>query len=228
MEVLIPILGVFLGGPLVLVIVLASITSRIERDRKARVRQWAIANGWRFQERAYAPWTNRLPGRNRLGLGVTVTGMMGGRWVTVAEYHYQTTSSSGDSTTTHTHRYVAVLVLLDRPHPWLAVRRRGLMSQFGRALFGDKPTATGNVMFDSQYRVEAADAGHAKAMVSPPLIAAHIAGMVPQWSLVGNELLAYAPAGVFKDPNMIPGYAGPLMHVADLLGPVDFSGPSDR
>ncbi|MGW2662430.1 hypothetical protein ACWCW7_15820 [Nocardia tengchongensis] len=105
MEVLIPILGVFLGGPLVLVIVLASITSRVERDRKARVGQWAVANGWRFQERTYAPWTNRL---------------------------------------------------------------------------------------------------------------------------VGNELLAYAPAGVFKDPNLIPGYAGPLMHVADLLGPVSFCGPSDR
>ncbi|MFD7846891.1 hypothetical protein ACFV4K_28660 [Nocardia sp. NPDC059764] len=139
-----------------------------------------------------------------------------------------TTSSSGDSTTTHTHRFIVVLVLLDRPHPWLAVQRRGLMSQFGRALFGDKPTATGNVMFDAQYQISAADASHAKAMISPPLIAAHIANAVPQWTLQGNGLLGYFPAGKFNDPNLIPGYAGPLLHVADLLGPVDFAAPVDR
>ncbi|MTE12477.1 hypothetical protein [Nocardia aurantiaca] len=229
MEAAVLVLGVLIGIPLMLLAVLLPIAVLAERDRKRRLHEWAKANGWTFQERSSAPWTTRLPGRNRRGLGVTLTGIVNGRWVTVAEYRYETTSSTGESTTAKTHRYIAVLVLLDRAHPSLAVRERGMMSQFGRALFGDKPTATGNVMFDARFRIDAADAGYAKAMVGPHLVAAHIAGAVPQWSLVGNELLGFTPAGKLKDPNLIPWYAGQLSRVADLLGPVDFAaGPGPR
>ncbi|MFE3192641.1 hypothetical protein ACFXHA_26780 [Nocardia sp. NPDC059240] len=217
-------LGLLLGTPIVLLIVLIPITIRAERARKDRIRQWAATYGWSFQERAGAAWTGRVPGHNRHGIGVTVTGRMGGRWVTVSEYSYETTSHSGDSTHTTTHHYIVALAMLDRPHPPLAVRHRGLMSQFGRALFGDKPTATGNVMFDARFRIDAADPAHAKAMVSPALMAAHIAGAVPQWSLYGNELLMYTPvSGRIQDPRQIPWYAGQISQVADLLGPVDFA-----
>ncbi|MGW3541192.1 hypothetical protein [Nocardia niigatensis] len=238
MEALVVLFGVLVAIPVLLVAVAVPIGIKAERDRKARLREWAVANGWTFQERSSAPWTARLPGRNRRGLGVTVTGRMSGRWVSVAEYSYETTTSTGDSTTSTTHRYLVGLILLDRPHPALAVAQRGLMSQFGRALFGDKPTATGNVLFDARFRIAAADTAHAKAMISPALIAAHIAGTVPQWSLVGNELLAVVPGGKLQDPNVIPWFAGRLSGVADLLGPIDFtarpgaaphySGPVDR
>ncbi|MFE2957908.1 hypothetical protein [Nocardia tengchongensis] len=223
MEAWILFLGVFLGGPLLLVVTLGIVSAQRDRERKARVWQWAVTNGWQFQEGIAAPWTDRLPGRNRRGLGLVLTGMMGGRWVTVAEYSYQTSDSDG----TTTHRYIVVRVMLDRPHPWLAVERRGLVSQFGRALFGDKPGATGNVMFDSRYRIATANAAHAKAAISPALIDAHLTGWLPYWSLLGNELLACTSTGKIKDPNQIPSYAGSLLRVADLLGPIDFSGPSD-
>ncbi|MFE3953835.1 hypothetical protein ACFXPS_06565 [Nocardia sp. NPDC059091] len=223
MEAAVLVFGVLFGIPLVLLMALLPIAILAERDRKARLRDWAVVNGWTFQERSFAPWTARLPGRNPRGLGVTLTGRVGGRWVTVAEYSYETTSSTGESTTTTTHRYLVALVLLDRPHPALAVRQRGLMSQFGRALFGDKPTATGNVLFDARFRIDAMAPAYAKAMVGPALVAAHIAGAVPQWSLVGSELLTFAPGGKLKDPNLIPWFAGQLCQVADLLGPVDFA-----
>ncbi|WP_040815544.1 hypothetical protein [Nocardia concava] len=218
-----------LAVPVLLLIVFIPIAIHAERERKERIRGWAAAHGWMFRERSTAAFTARLPGRNRHGLGVTVTGQLGGRWVTVAEYSYQTTSGSGDSQSTTTHHYIVALVLLDRPHPPLAVRQRGLVSQFGRALFGDKPTATGNVLFDAKFRIDAADPGHAKAMVGPNLVAAHIAGAVPQWSLVGNELLTYTSvSGKLKDPEQIPWYAGQLLHVADLLGPLDLVIPDRR
>ncbi|GAB0107193.1 hypothetical protein JMUB6875_61860 [Nocardia sp. JMUB6875] len=217
-------IGIIFGIPVLVLIVVLPITLRVERDRKELIRGWAGLHGWMFQERSVAPWTARLPGRNRRGLGVTVTGQLGGRWVTVAEYSYETSSGSGESSSTTTHRYIVAVVLLDRPHPPLAVRQRGLVSQFGRALFGDKPTATGNVLFDARFRIDAADPSHAKAMVGPNLVAAHIAGAVPQWSLVGNELLTYTPvSGKLRDPRQIPWYAGQLLHVADLLGPIDLA-----
>lgn len=212
--------GVFFGGLLLLLIVQGNKVSNAERERKVRLWQWAAANGWQIQEHASAPWTDRLPGHNRRGLGVMVTGMIGGHWVTVAEYSYTDTEN--------TYRFIVVRIMLDRPHPSLAVQRRGLASQFERALFGDKPTATGNVLFDARYAITATDRAAAKAMVGPPLIAAHIQGWLPSWSLVGNELLTYIKAGKFQDPKQIPAYAGPLLRVANLLGPTDYSPPSDH
>lgn len=219
-------LGMLCVTPFALLIALVPIAIRKERERKDRIREWAAAQGWSFQERASAAWTGRVPGRNRRGIGVTVTGRMSGRWVSVSEYSYETTTHSGETTTTTTHHYIVAVALLDRPHPPLSVRRRGLVSVFGRALFGDKPTATGNALFDARFRIDAANPAHAKAMVSPALVAAHIAGAVPQWTLYGNELLTYTPiSGRIKDPLLIPWYAGQISQVADLFGPVDFVTP---
>ncbi|MGW4533788.1 hypothetical protein ACWEOI_22855 [Nocardia sp. NPDC004340] len=210
----------FVGGPLLLMLIYGIKQSNADRARKERLWRWAVANGWQFQEHAVAPWTDRLPGRNRRGLGVMVTGVIGGHWVTIAEYTFTATDS--------TEHYVVVRIMLDRPHPSVAVQRRGLASQFGRALFGDKPTATGNVLFDSRYTITASDRSQVKAMVGQPLIDAHIHGWLPSWSLVGNELLTYMTAGKLQDPNQILACASPLLRVADLLGPTDFAPPTDR
>ncbi|MFG3616754.1 hypothetical protein [Nocardia sp. NPDC047654] len=214
---------------LVCVLVLAVRHSiRAERARKATLWHWATAQGWTFAESGRAPWTACLPGRNSRGLGVMVSGQFGGRWVAVAEYSYQTTSSSDFSTTrtrttttstTTTHRFVVVLVRLDRVYPPVAVVPRGLLSQLGRAMFGDKPTATGNALFDSRYRIVAADPACAKALIGPALIDAHIARTVPHWNIVGADLLTWIPvSSVLRDPSTIPGYVAPLLHVAELLG----------
>ncbi|MGW4243456.1 hypothetical protein [Nocardia sp. NPDC004722] len=220
------IFGAFFAVMIVVTVVAIPLTIRAERERKARIRDWAATYGWSFQERATAAWTGRVPGRNRRGIGVTVTGRVGGRWVTVSEYSYQTTRHSGEYRYTKTHFYIVAVALLDRPHPPLAVRYRGVISHLGRALFGDKPTATGNAAFDSRFRIDATDPAHAKAMVSPALIAAHLTGAVPQWSLVGNELLTYTTfSGKIQDPRLIPWYAGQISRVADLLGPVDLVAP---
>ncbi|WP_280495238.1 hypothetical protein [Nocardia asiatica] len=227
-----PVFGALIAMTVLPVVVLLAVvlplSIRAERARKATLWQWATARGWTFAEGGRARWTARLPGRNSRGLGVTMTGQLGGRWVTVAEYSYQTTSSSSttrtsptrtSTTRTSTHHFVVVLVLLDRAYPPVAVHSRGLLSQLGRAIFGDKPTATGNVLFDAQYRIVTSDPACAKALVGPALIEAHIARAVPHWSVVGAELLTCTPtSGRLRDPNLIPGYAAPLLRVAELLG----------
>ncbi|BDT93714.1 hypothetical protein IFM12275_36900 [Nocardia sputorum] len=212
------------GSVVVLLAIVIPLSISAERSRKETLRQWAAAHGWAFAESGRAQWAARLPGHNSRGLGVTMSRQIGGRWVTVAEYSYRTTSSTGSSTTdttttTTTHHFVVVLVLLDRMYPPIEVLPRGLLSQLGRAMFGDKPTTTGNVLFDSQYRIVTADPSYAKALVGPPLIDAHIARMVPPWSLAGAELLTFVKtSSALRDPSAIPGYAAPLLHVAELLG----------
>lgn len=208
----------------VLMIFAMRASARNERERQAMLWKWADANGWTYALRARAPWTARLPGNNSHGLGVSLTGLLGDRWVTVADYSYETTSHTTTSdgstrTDTTTHRYIAVVVHLDRVHPPIAVHSRGLVSQFGRALFGDKPTATGNVRFDAHFRIAAADPVHSKALVGPALIDAHINRAVPLWNIVGTDLLAQHPiSGTLRDPNQIAAHAAPLLRVADLLG----------
>lgn len=218
-SVLIALLALLFVGLVVLVPVGVYRQLRFDRVRKAVLSDWAAVQGWSFLESSRAPWTARLPGANRHGLGATLTGVLHGRWVTVADYSYSTTSSNGDTSSTTTHYFIVVLVLLDRIYPPISVRRAGLMMKLGRAVFGESQPPTGNVTFDSQFRIETADPACARALVGPALIDAHLAREVPLWSIVGAELLTYIPtSGTLQDRNMIAGYVMPLLHVADLLG----------
>ncbi|MFI6166115.1 hypothetical protein ACIBCN_04940 [Nocardia sp. NPDC051052] len=204
-----------------LLIVFAVLSIHAERQRRNRLQAWTTANGWSFTQHARADWTARLPGRNKGGLGAMLTGPMGGRWVTVADYHYTTTStsySSDNSSTTSTtkHHYIAVVVQLHRPYLPIAVEPRGLLSQLGRSLFGDKPTATGNAAFDARLRIRTSDPNYARWLISKPLIDAHVANVAPPWSLAGQDLLSYR-TGRLQNPEQIPALAAPLLHIADLL-----------
>ncbi|MFE9327003.1 hypothetical protein ACIHDR_36355 [Nocardia sp. NPDC052278] len=215
-----------LAGPiliLVTLIVFVPLTIRAERERRRILRQWATQHGWTFADSSRARWVSRMPRGGRY-LGVTLTGQIAGRWVTVAEYRYETETvaatvgpRSASNRTTTTHHLIATVVVLDRPFPSVNVSTRGVLSKLGRTLFGDKPTATGDASFDSRFRINAVDPDFARWLVGKPLIDAHLAGTVPDWSLVGQELLTYR-AGRLRDPSAIPTIAAPLLHVADLLG----------
>ncbi|UGT42966.1 hypothetical protein LTV02_06105 [Nocardia yamanashiensis] len=209
--------------PMVLIVILLAVVVplqiKAEQDRLERFSRWAAAQGWTMRKAPHAPWTARLPGRSRRGLGVTFTARIDGHWVTVAEYSYETTDSSGENTTTSRHWFVVVLIQLDRGYPAIAVGPRGVFSQWGRSLFGDKPTATGNELFDARFKITAADPVAAKAVVTPAVVRAYLGGPLPAWSLVGNELLTYRKvSGKLTDPNQVPAHAAPLLHIANLLG----------
>lgn len=202
----------------VVAVVLIPIAIRSERRRRQRFENWAAAHGWTYALRPRADWAARMPGHSRRSVGIALTGGLGGRWVTVADYSYQTSSSSGDgSSSTTTHHFIAVVVFLDRPHPRTAVVDRGPLSKLGRSLFGDKPTATADPLFDARFRITADDPDYARWLIGPPLIAAHLTGTIPTWSVAGNELLAFQH-GHLRNPESVPDLAAPLLRVADLLG----------
>ncbi len=204
-------------GLLTLAVVVGITGVRRERERTAGLAAWARANGWGFLTRPGTNWPQRLPGHHRRGVTLALTGVVNERVVSVGEYHYTESHTTGSSSTSTTHRYVVVGLRLPAAYPPIAVAPRGGLSRLGRTLFGDGRASTGNAAFDERFRIATADPALVPALIGPALLGAHLAEQVPPWSIVGDELLTYFP-GTLRDPAAIPGYAAWLGQVADLLG----------
>ncbi|AGZ43566.1 hypothetical protein [Actinoplanes friuliensis] len=196
---------------------------RQERRRLASLQHWAFTNDWRLVPHPNVDWANRLPGRNRRGVTLALTGPLWGRRASVADYSYtestSTSSPDGNGGTTHgtqttTHSYTVLVVHLERPSPYLGIQPRGVLSKWGRALFGTG-TALGHERFDKDFRV-VGEPGASPYRLQPALLAAHVDGAAPPWTLVGTDLLTFRP-GRLGDPASIPQLLGPLFRVADLL-----------
>jgi hypothetical protein len=210
--------AVCFGGFITLVVVLAVIARRNERERQDALFQWATQHEWQMTRRPPVQWGRRLPGEHKRGVSLAINGTLAGRPVAIGEYSYTTTSSAGPNgaTSTQTHHYVVTVVWLRRPVPTVAVFRRGSMSKLGRTLFGDRATAIGYEAFDNAFRVAANDPRLVPTVIRPSLVAEQLAGRLPEWSVEGQELLAWRE-GRIGDPHSIPAQFGPLLHVADLI-----------
>lgn len=207
-------------GLFVLVVLLIVFARRRERARQTLLQQWASDNGWSYVPSPSVDWMNRLPGRSRRGVSLLLSGTLSGRSVNVAEYSYtesrMTTDSDGRShTTSETHRFIVVVVNLRRSLPDLEVRPRAGLSRLARTWFGAGTQSTET--FDQRFRV-LGDAAAAGRVIPPDLLAEHIAGTVPPWSVRNTELMTYA-RGRLQDPERIPDLVGPLLRVADHLDP---------
>jgi hypothetical protein len=213
----------FIALTVVVVIVLIALTvwrARQERAREAEISQWAASRGWTVTPKAGAiEWTSRLPGTNRRGVSLILSGTVSGWPVRVAEYSYTTTSSSGPdgASSSTTHRYVVTAVRLAAWYAPVAVQPRGGISRLGKAIFGDNAAATGHPDFDRQVRVDTKDPATSHALVGPALIAEHLAGQIPAWSLAGQDLFAWQE-GKITDPSRIEPPAAGLIRVATLIG----------
>jgi hypothetical protein len=220
---------VFVFGFIALAILLGVLNVRQSRSRAAALNDWALRNEWKVAPWPAVAWGGRMPGHNQQGVSLAVSGQLHGRAVTIAEYYYATTSTSptgavgetGAMATRperRTHRYVLMVVRLRRTYPSIGVYRRGALSKLGRSLLGDKSTALGQEEFDRVFRVTADQPGLVSTVLSRDLVAAHVAGRLPDWSIEGKELLTYRE-GRLDDPTTIPAAFGPLLLVADLLEP---------
>jgi hypothetical protein len=211
----------------VLIVIAAVVSARRERERREALRQWAARHRWTYEERPAAPgWTSRLPGRDRRGVSLMLTGVVGGYPVGVAEYSYTDTStsttrsadgSSSTSTSSTTYHYVVVVVRLPRAGPSVEVQPRHALSKLGRAVFGDRATALGHEPFDRAFRVGAKDPRAVRQLIGPALVEEHVAGRVPAWSLDGADLLTYRN-GRLDGSEGVADRAAPLVWVATLLG----------
>ena len=202
---------------------LIALQRRQNRIRQEALQRWAAANDWTLVPHPQVDWATRLPGRNGKGVTLALTGWLWGRRASVADYSYtETTSTSspdGHGGTTHgtqttTHTFTVLVVHLDRPSPYLGVQPRSVFSRWGRALFGTG-TALGHEQFDKHFRV-VGEPGMSPYPLHPALLAAHVDGTAPAWTLSGTDLMTFRQ-GRLGDPGTIPQLLGPLYRVADLL-----------
>ncbi len=216
------------GGVLLvaLIVVLAVRGRRKARLRWAELQLWAQENGWTLVPNPVVDWGSRAPGGNKRGVSLALYGDMWGRRTSIAEYSYtETTSTSGpdgtSSSSSTTHQYVLVVVHLDRPSGYLGVQPRGVLSRWGRTLFG-LGSEIGDEAFDKEYRL-VGDPAATPYTLTPELVAAHAAGAVPPWTIYGEDLLTWYPGRI--DLHRLGELAGPLHRVAMLLTGAGATGP---
>jgi hypothetical protein len=180
------------------------------------VANWAKRNGWEAAVRPRVAWTERLPGHNRWGVTMLLTGEAGGREIAVGNYTY-TTITETKPAMAKTHFLVVSVVRLPTPTASVSLHRRGPLSRFGRYLLGGSRIDTGNAKFDRKFRIRSKSRDEARSLIGPALIAEHLAGRVPTWSLQDGTLISYSH-GQFRNPAHVPRRVAPLIRVADLLG----------
>ena len=204
----------------ILVAIVAVFTGRRRRRHRQEMRQWADTNGWTFTPQPAVNWGSRLPGGNKRGITETLSTVLHGRRVTVAEY---SVTDASDGTTTNTHWYVVTAVVLHRPLPATQVEPRGRASRLRTKLFGPDETATGNADFDRAFRIRTADPAALPHWFPSQLITAHLTGQVPPtWNVQGNELLRWQPGRL--QPVDIPRHVATLLPLADLVDGITRSG----
>jgi hypothetical protein len=55
-------------------------------------------------------------------------------------------------------------------------------------MLGDSTAATGNKAFDQQFVIRTVDPALARALIGPALVAEHLTGRIPYWTLTGHDL----------------------------------------
>lgn len=216
---------VLFGGLLIailpVVIVVSVVAHRNERERRRRIAQWATDNGWSVVQDPAVDWKRQLPGGRRGRVPLLVHAWLGDFTVAVADYNHTTVSSTpdgrgGSTMTTTTHHLLVTTIRLPHRYPAITITPRGAFSRLGRTMFGDGATATGHAEFDRRFRIRTRHPDLARDLVGPALIAEHLAGSVPVWSLADHDLLA-VQQGRLADPEQIPALVEPLRQVAHLL-----------
>lgn len=188
-----------------------------ERQRQRGLAEWATQYGWTVVCRPAVDWVRRMPGCHPGEVTLALSGAIARRPVTIAEYQYTTYSFTPPHlTSTIRYEYVLTVVRLRHPGPTIAVILRSGWSKLLRALFDDRETTTRYEPFDKAYRVVADDARYVRSLLGSDLVADHVAGRLPDWSLQGNELLAFRK-GTIGDPAGIIAQFAPLLQVADLV-----------
>ncbi|MBM7785702.1 hypothetical protein [Tenggerimyces flavus] len=214
---------VLVGGVVLILIVvglvLAIMVPLLNRARRreelwaSTVASWASAQGFTaYPEGTPVRWTERLPGTRAVGVRFLFAGQRAGRTVGLAEYEYHVTTQSGTST----HRFLVCVVSVEGTYPPIEVVERSGGSQLWRWLTGPADTEIGVAEFDERYRIATESPEVARQLVGPALVAAHVAGSVPPWSLYGSDLLAYWPGRL--DPATALPSLDAVLQVAELLG----------
>jgi hypothetical protein len=210
------VIAIFLVAGVVLIL----LVWQYDQARKSGLRKWALANDWRYVRRPAIDWSGRVRDGFTGPVAFALYGVVAGRPVAIAECFL----SKQNSAKQEPEPFVLLMAGLREPVPAVAVHRRLDWERTERRLALDRPTFVGDDVFDQEYRVVAPDSAAARAVVGPALIAAHVAGKLPDWSVRGTEVLTYraGDVGMFTS---IPNQFTSVMLIADLIEADVAAGP---
>lgn len=213
---------VVIGGAVAIGVVVIIATGlaagKAERRRADALYAWTMASGWQLVEGDVATsWRHRLAHLSRFRIHRLAHTVVHGLPVTAADCRYESYSTDSEGHTQSSTQALTVFVArLPGRWPDLEVRNRHLGSRLMRALGRQSPIEVGHPLFDQRFRVEAADARAARALLSPALIDAHLSGRAQQWSIRGGELMI-TTSGRMTPGVIVPGVER-LGWLAELLG----------
>lgn len=207
-----------------IVVVAAVIAGKRDQRYRAALAAWAAQRGWAYRAGGGGEWESLLPkGSGRLGVKVQLECTRAGRPLAMAHYRYQTTTTTaganGVPTTSHaTHDLTVAVVWLAARYPAVAVEQRhgaGVGLAVAKAVGMRPANLTGNRDFDRRFRIRAGSPA-AAALVTPPLVSAHLAGALPPWQLYGNQLVVSWRGKL--DRELLERQADQAVAIAALLG----------
>ncbi|MGW0228668.1 hypothetical protein ACWDWO_10180 [Actinopolymorpha singaporensis] len=205
-----------------LTVPLVALVQRREQRRLEGLAAWASSIGWTtYAGSVEVPWTARLPGANPRGVRCLFTGIYRELPVSMAEYTYQTTHTTyvngQTQVTTDNHDFVVCVVHLPYTYPGIEVASRGSGSRMWRWLNGpDHAEEVGIDEFDRDFRVHSTHPELVRQVIGPALVRTHLAGMAPNWSLHGTDLLVYWQGRM--EPTRVLPAVDSVIRVANLLG----------
>lgn len=157
---------------IILIIVIAVVGYQQAKARRAMLAAWAAQQGLHFDETRRRDMDDEFPGFDLFRLGSNryaenfMTGTRGAIPLTIFEYHFQITTSSGKQTNTHHHRFTIVILQPPFPLKPLSIRPEGLWDRV-TAAFGWDDIDFESAEFSRRFHVSAPDRRWAFDVLTP-------------------------------------------------------------
>lgn len=191
-------------GLIVLAVVLClAVRKAWRRLARRRMIRWCAHHGWApVDNRTEWPWTSQRMKPDDTVVSGTFRTTIAGFPIIVGDISWEFGGPGG------VHKWegrgVFAVMRLPRAYPLTAVRRR-------------RTEVADDDMFVRKFRIFIDDVDFADVLTSPTLRRAHVAGQVPPWAIVGDELYAVVASRHPLSPRRLIHLTGQMLHLARLL-----------
>lgn len=210
------VLGIIVIG-VVIGLVVAIGQRRAIAARGENLRALATAQGWQFtdKDKTFAKRWHGKPFTSGGSARHIISGSHWGREISMFEYHYTTTASTGTTTTTQNHVFSVWAVELEQRVPDLSVGPEGAFGGKVAEAFGFARVDTGDTEFDEMFKVKCDDEAFGRAVLAPEVVALLKRTGVWHWRLNGSTMLSFERGAL--DPEQALVRLEQMSEVLDLV-----------
>lgn len=194
-----------------MVLVFSLVVIGVREGRRAArwsLTRWGARTGWSpVVGRSEWPWTPQQPTADTVTVELAVGNTVDGFAVTVGELSWDRAGLGGSVEQSQGHGVFAV-VRLPRSYPYTSVQRRRNVAR----------RRAGENEFIRRFRIIVDEPYFADQLADPALRDAHLAGRVPPWTIVGDELYAVVASRLPLRPARVVAAAEQALYLVRLLG----------